>query len=170
MNIIQNVFQSENLPKYVVLKCSKAKSMLIVFFDANGEVQHKYVPERPLCVLSTCHCRKDLREGSIEWGLAQSLIGSCISKSTTTWHRKDFLPSYSPDLTSADFPSFHRVDKVLKRHRYKVIEEVNIVPTHWLKNVPIKHVPIKDSQNSFQAWTIHGRNCVDDQGCSYEEF
>lgn len=43
--VIQKVLGSESLSKAVVLRKSKAKAMLIVFFDSKGVVQHKFASE-----------------------------------------------------------------------------------------------------------------------------
>jgi transposase len=74
-------------------------------------------------------------------------------------------PPYSPDLATPDFFLFPRLKSSLKGHHFGTVKNVQAAVTNALKEIPVQ-----DFQASYNTWQNRWQQCIDVQGCYFEEY
>ena len=166
-------------PKKARMSQSKIKVMFVVFFHWKGIVLHEFVPrgqmvnkqfyqevlarlrdavgrKRPeLWENETCMLHHDNAPAP-----ASLLIRSYLAKRQTSVVPH---PTYSPDLTPADFFLFPRLKTTLKERRFQTIEEIQ-------ENAIREMRAITESsfQEAFQQWKKRWERCIASRGDYFE--
>jgi len=155
------------------------KSMLIVFFDIRGIVNHEFVPEYQT-VNAEFYCnvlrrlREDIRRKRPELCCAGNWL---LHDDNAPSHRdlvtREFLahkgiitlpnPPYSPDLAPCDFFLFPKMKLQLKGRRFDRVEEMQ----RESQNV-LGALREQDFQHAFQQWQRRWDRCVAAQGYYFE--
>ena len=166
-------------PKKARQSRSATKSVLIVFFDIRGIVQHEFSPEGQT-VNAKFYCsvlhllRKDiLRKRPELWRAGNWLLHDDNAPSHRALTMREFLahnsiislphPPYSPDLAPCDFFLFPKMKVQLKGHRFNKVEEIQCESQNVLGRLREQ-----DFQHVFQQWQRHWDRCVAAQGDYFE--
>lgn len=166
-------------PKKARMSKSKVKSMLIVFFDAQGVVHKEFVPTGQTVngkfyaeVLERLRIRvrRVRREIADTWMLHHDNAPShtsLIVRETLAKHNVATLPQppYSPDLAPPDFFLFPRIKRSLKGHRFGTIEAVQAASTGCLNSLAVA-----DFQGAYEHWKKRWQRCIDAGGSYFEKF
>jgi len=160
---------------------SKVKVIFIVFFDLEGIVHYKYVPQGQT-VNQQFYLRvlKRLRLALSRKRPQKRAAGSCAlhhdnAPAHTAHSIQVFLgdhgipvvqqPPYSPDMASCDFWLFPQLKTVLKGKRFEDIDSIKKNATSTLNTIP------KDSfKKCFQQWQDRWKQCVSLQGEYFENY
>lgn len=166
-------------PKKARMSKSKVKTMLIVFFDAKVVVHKEFVPQGQTVnatyyvdVLDRLRKRvvRTRKEIAATWQLHHDNAPSQTAQWVQEFLAKHSLatlpqPSYSPDLTLADFFLSPRIKTALKGTRFGTIQAIQTAVTNALNEVPVDAF-----QDAYRAWKSRWQKCVDAQGVYFEEF
>lgn len=166
-------------PKKARMSKSKVKTMFIVFFDAKVVVHKEFVPQGQTVnatyyvdVLDRLRKRvvRTRKEIAATWQLHHDNAPSQTARWVREFLAKHSLatlpqPSYSPDLTLADFFLSPRIKTALKGTRFGTIQAIQTAVTNVLNEVPVDAF-----QDAYRAWKSRWQKCVDAQGEYFEEF
>ncbi|GFV00632.1 histone-lysine N-methyltransferase SETMAR [Trichonephila clavipes] len=155
----------------------KIKVMLIVFLDADGIVNHEYVPQGQTKEFYLNVMRR-LREAvrrkrPVLWASSRWMLHHDGAPAHTANLVQQFLrkhgtiqvahPPYSPDMSPPDFFLFPKIKNTLKGHRFQGIETIKQNSTQQLQAIPKS-----ESQKGFEDWKHRWTKCVTTNGAYFE--
>ena len=162
---------------------SKTKVMLLAFFDSEGIIHHKYIPDGQtinkefyLEVLRRL-CESVRRKRLEKWWDGDWILYHDSAPAHTSHLVQQFLakhgtaqlqqPPYLRDLAPCDFFPFPRLKKVLKGHRFEATEDIKRNSTKTLLDI-LKETFAKCFQQWQQRWTkcvvVEGNYVEDNKG------
>jgi len=158
-------------PKKARQSRSATKSMLVVFFDIRGTVNHEFVPEGQT-VNAEFYCnflprlREDIRRQRPELWCAGNLLlhdgnapshGALVTRGFLA--RKGIItlphPPYSPELAPCDFFLFPKMKLQLNGRRFDRVEEIQRESQNVLGTLLEQ-----EFQHAFQQWQRRWDRCV----------
>ena len=166
-------------PRNMRLQKSKVKTMLITFFDSEGLIHEKFVPEGSTVngkyysgvmqyLLATIRRVQPQYKAQGSWSLLHDNAPAhkCIamrnfraSKSVQVFDH----PAYSPDLSSCDYFLFPKLKMQLKRLRFDIISEIQKVSTEALTTITKK-----EYKRCFQKLYDRSKDCISSKGMYFE--
>ena len=75
-------------------------------------------------------------------------------------------PPYSPDLSPPDFFLLPQLKSSLKGHHFGTVKNV----LQAAMTNALQEIPVQDFQASYNAWQNRWQQCIDAQGCYFEEY
>jgi histone-lysine N-methyltransferase SETMAR len=160
---------------------SKIKTMSMCFFDIRGTNHFEFVPEGTT-VNQTCYVKalkrltdavrrkrgelwrdrslilhRDNAPAHPSLRVSQFLAGKCIS---VLDH-----PPYSPDLATADFWLFPKLESVLKGKRF-----LNIGDIKSSVRTILTHIPVQYFKNCSEQMSKGWKYCIELDGDHFEKF
>ena len=166
-------------PKKARMSKSRMKTMLIVFFDAQGVVHYEFVPEGQtvngafyLEVLRRMKRRVNRVRPAIagNWKLHHDNAPSHTCSKVTDYLTKNGIATVPqsptvPTLAPVDFFLFQHIKSSLKGPHHGTLSAAKEACTRTLKNLPESAY-----QGAFVSWQRRWQKCIDAQGMYFEEF
>jgi hypothetical protein len=148
--------------------------MLLVFFDWQGIIHHKFVPcgltvNKEFYVAVLKHLREAVRRKRPQLWMNQSWVLHHDNAPAHSFLMHNFLAknemtvvpqaNYSPDLVPADFFLFPKLKSTLKRLCFDTIDEIQKNSTNELFAI---------LKEAFQSWQKHWEQFVASKGNYFE--
>nr|QXJ78552.1 putative DD34D transposase [Schlechtendalia chinensis] len=157
---------------------SKIKTMIIVFFDIRGLVQHEFVPHGTIIntkfyveILKRLKRRVHRVRPEItdNWKLHHDYAPAHTAFLVTQFLADSKVPTipqppYSPNLAPLDFFLFPRLKTRMKSNHFETVDKIKDACTRIPKDIP--EVAYRDA---FDAWKSRWKRYIDARG-SYFEF
>jgi len=173
------VGQNSPKPKKLQFQKSGVKTMLIVFFDAEGVIHQEFVPEgqkvnAEFYVGGLDQLLKRIRQvrtakfQSSEWFPLHSNMPShnaaivkkfLVNRNIAVLHH----PTYSPDLAPADYFLFPKLKFSLKGRHFQTVEEIQCAVT---KELNISKTAFLEGMKKLKE---RANKCIDQVGMYFEE-
>ena len=174
------VGQNSPKPKKLRFQKSRVKTMLIVFFDAEGVINREFVPEGKKVnakfymgvldrLLKKIRRVSTAKFQSNEWFLlhdnAPSHNAAIVKKflanrNVAVLHH----PPHSPDLAPADYFLFPKLKFSLKGRHFQTVEDIRCAVTRELKN--ISKTAFLEVMKKFKE---RANKCINQGGMYFEE-
>ena len=152
----------------------ESKWMLIVFFNIQGIVHFKFLPQGQTVnqtvykeilrrlVRSVRDKRRSLWEAHA-WTLHHDNAPAHTALNIRQFLAERNIATYSPDLTPCDFFLFPKIKSVLKGTHFSDIDSIKMAATTELKKIP------KNSfQECFESWKRRMHKCFQAEGNYFE--